>query len=177
MEVKRLLIVYFSQTGHTEAMATVIGEGARSVEEVEVLIKSADGTSNEDLLAADGIALGSPTWFRLPAWPIKRVVDDSIAVYRQLAGRVGGAFTSTGTFVDGATCLRALKDALEEHRIRIVGKGVLAIGAPDEEELGCCRAYGRDLAACVAGHIEPWQTWDRSTRYKALYQGSQEQEG
>ena len=172
MASKQLLIVYFSESGHTKAMAAAIGQGARSVEGVDVLVKVADATTNDDLLAADGIVLGSPTWFRLPAWPLKRVVDESIAIYRQLAGRVGGAFTSTGTFVDGVTCLRALKDALEEHRIQMVGKGVLAIGAPDEEELECCRAYGRDVAACVAGHIQPWQTWNRSTRYKALYEGS-----
>ncbi len=169
MKPKQLLIVYFSQTGHTEAMARAIGEGARSVEGVDVLVKAADATANDDLLAADGIVLGSPTWFRLPAWPLKRVIDESIAIYRQLAGRVGGAFTSTGTFVDGVTCLRALKDALEEHRIQMVGKGVVAIGAPDEEELEYCRAYGRDVAACIAGHIQPWQTWDRSTHYTALY--------
>lgn len=176
MQMKRILITYHSQSGHTEAMALAIAEGARSVEGVEVLVKPATSTTNDDLLTADGIALGSPTWFRLPAWPLKKVVDESIAVYRQLAGKVGGAFTSTGTIVDGVTCLRALKDSLEEHRIRIVGKGTLAVGAPDESELDCCRAYGRDLAACVAGHIEPWQTWDRSTQYRALYQVSQEQE-
>ncbi len=170
--MKRLLIVYFSQTGHTEDMARAIREGASSVEGVEVLALSADDTNNDDLLSADGIVLGSPTWFRLPAWPVKRVIDESIAIYRRLAGRVGGTFTSTGTVVDGATCLRALKDALEEHRIQMVGKGVIAVGAPDDEELGYCREYGRDLAACVAGYIEPWQTWDRSTRYKALYEGS-----
>jgi NAD(P)H dehydrogenase (quinone) len=170
--VKRLLIVYFSQSGHTEAMAKAIGDGARSVEGVEVVHSIADATNNDELLAADGIVLGSPTWFRLPAWPLKRVIDESIAVYRQLAGRVGGAFTSTGTFVDGVTCLRALKDSLEEHRIQMVGKGVVAVGAPDEEELGYCRAYGCDLAACVAGHIQPWQTWDRSTHYGAFYEGS-----
>lgn len=170
--MKRLLIVHFSQTGHTEGMARAIAEGASSVQGVGVLVRTADDTSNDDLLSADGIVFGSPTWFRLPAWPVKRVIDESIAIYRQLAGRVGGAFTSTGTFVDGVTCLRALKDALEEHRIQMVGKGVVAVGAPDENELGYCRAYGRDLAACVAGHIKPWQTWDRSTSYKALYEGS-----
>lgn len=172
MEPRRLLIVYFSQTGHTEAMAEAIAEGARSVEGVEVVVKRAEEATNEELLAADGIVLGSPTWFRLPAWPLKRVIDESIEVYRQLGGRVGGAFTSAGTSVDGVTCLRALRDALEEHRIQVVGKGVLALGAPDEEELEHCRAYGRDVAACVMGHIQPWQTWDRSTRYKALYKGS-----
>jgi len=169
--VGRVLIVYFSQTGHTEALAKAIEEGACSVDGVEVVVKKADDTTNDDLLAADGIVLGSPTWFRLPAWPIKRVIDESIAVYRQLAGKVGGAFTSTGTFVDGVICLRAMKDALEEHRIRMVGKGAIAIGAPDEDELAYGRAYGRDVAACVAGHIQPWQTWDRSTHYQALFRG------
>jgi NAD(P)H dehydrogenase (quinone) len=156
MKAKQVLIVYFSETSDTEAMASAISEGARSVQGVDVLVKPADATTNDDLLAAGGIVPGSPTWFRLPAWPLKRVIDESIGIYRQLAGRMGGAFTSAGTFGDGVSCLRALKDALEEHRIQMVGRGVLAIGAPDEEELERCRAYGCDVAACVAGQILPW---------------------
>ena len=45
--MKRILITYHSQSGHTEAMALAIAEGARSVQGVVVLVKPATATTNE----------------------------------------------------------------------------------------------------------------------------------
>jgi len=141
-----MLIVYYSKTGHTEKMAKAIAEGAREVEGVEVIVKRAEETTNDDLLNADAIVLGSPTYFRLPAWPLKKLIDESITIYGKLRGKLGGIFTSTATQYGGEICLRALRDMLEEHGIRVIDDGVIAIEEPNEDELKACREYGRRIA-------------------------------
>jgi len=70
---KKILIVYYSKTGHTKKMAEAIAKGCRRVEGVEVTLKRVEDTTNRDLLEADAIILGSPSFFRLPAWPIKKI--------------------------------------------------------------------------------------------------------
>lgn len=142
----KALIVYYSRTGHTESMAMAIAEGMRSVEGVEVVVKRAEDTTNRDLLEADAIILGSPTYFRLPAWPIKKLIDESIDVYGLLRGKLGGVFTSTGSRYGGIICLKALKDMLEEHGIEVIDEGVIAIEKPNEEELQKCKEYGVRIA-------------------------------
>ncbi|RJS68167.1 hypothetical protein CW680_00170 [Candidatus Bathyarchaeota archaeon] len=103
---KRLLIVYYSGTGNTERMAEEIGRGARRLG-VEVEVKRVEECSLEDLVEADGIVVGSPTYFSNVAWQMKKIIDESVVLYRkrQLKGKVGGCFTSSGKRRDGENCL------------------------------------------------------------------------
>lgn len=127
-------------------MAEAIAAGAGEVKGIEVIVKRCEETSNADLLNADAIVLGSPTYFRLPAWPVKKLIDESIDVYGKLRGKLGGVFTSTATRSDGEICLKGLRDMLEEHGIRVVGEGVLAIRTPNKKALESCKEYGRRIA-------------------------------
>jgi len=61
-DVKRLLIIYYTGRGSTERMAEAIGEGAENPE-IEVEIKRIEDCVPEDLAEADGIVIGSPTYF------------------------------------------------------------------------------------------------------------------
>jgi len=142
----KALIVYYSKTGHTESMAMAIAEGMKSVKGIKVIVKRVEEATNRDLLEADAIVVGSPTYFRLPAWPVKKFIDESIEVYGMLRGKIGGVFTSTGSRYSGVICLKALKDMLEEHGINVVGDGILAIEEPNEKELEKCREYGAEIA-------------------------------
>ena len=85
------------------------------------------------------------------AWPLKKFIDESIEVYGKLEGKVGGVFTSAGGEFGGDICLRALRDMLEEHGMRVVGEGVIAIEEPDSDELKLCKEYGRRIAEEVMG--------------------------
>ncbi len=58
----KVLIVYDSRTGHPETMALAVAKGAEKGD-VEVTVKKVDETKLEDLLAADGIVMGSPVLF------------------------------------------------------------------------------------------------------------------
>jgi len=60
--MKKILAVYHSETGHTKDMAKAIAKAAGAV------LKDVNETRNEDLLKADAIAIGSPTYFRQMSW-------------------------------------------------------------------------------------------------------------
>jgi NAD(P)H dehydrogenase (quinone) len=70
---KKILIVYDSETGNTEMMAKAVVEGIP--EGFEVKIQKAEETSNDDLLAADGIIVGSPTYYGLMSGKVKTLFD------------------------------------------------------------------------------------------------------
>jgi NAD(P)H dehydrogenase (quinone) len=59
----KILVVYDSKTGNTEKMAFAVAEGAKQVKGVKAKIKKVDQTTFQDLLNADGIIMGSPTYY------------------------------------------------------------------------------------------------------------------
>ena len=59
----KILIIYHSQTGNTEKMANAVAVGAKSIDGVEVILRKAGDATLEDLLTADGFALGTPENF------------------------------------------------------------------------------------------------------------------
>ena len=92
-----VLVVYYSQSGNTERLAEVVAEGAQRVDGVSVTLKAVADVTREDLVEADGLILGSPTYYANIAGPMKSFIDDwafSYGVY--LGGKVGGAFATGG---------------------------------------------------------------------------------
>jgi len=71
----RILIVYHTQTGNTEKMAQAVAAGAREIEGTEVICKRAAAATLEDLLAADGLAVGTPENFGYMSGMIKDFFD------------------------------------------------------------------------------------------------------
>ena len=74
----KILVVYDSGTGNTEKMAFAVAEGAKQVNEVEVVVKRVDQTSIDDLLNAEGIIMGSPTYYGQMTAKLKALVDESV---------------------------------------------------------------------------------------------------
>jgi len=148
---RKMLIVYYSETGNTKKMAEAIARGGRKVEDIEVVLKRVVEATNKDLLEADAIVLGSPSYFRLPAWPVKKFVDESIEIYGKLKGKIGGVFSSAGGEKGAKICIQCLKDMLEEHGIKIIGEGVYAIETPNEKEIEKCEKYGETIAKTLVG--------------------------
>jgi len=146
---KRLLITYYTSTGNTKRMADAIGKGAERLG-VTVEVKRVEECRLNDLAEADGIVIGSPTYFSNVAWQVKRLIDESIALYRggrQLRDKVGGCFTSSGTHRDGEDCIRMLELAFGlHHRLRMV-PGIMRVSGDREEEVPqVCQQYGMEIA-------------------------------
>jgi len=150
----KILVVYDSKTGNTEKMAFAVAEGAKEVGGVEVVVKKADQTSLEDLLGADGIVMGSPTYYGQMSARLKALVDESVKIHGKLEGKVGGAFTSSGGTATGAeTTLLSITQAMLIHGMIVQGRaedkhyGAAAVGSPREKGLESCKELGKRVAS------------------------------
>lgn len=149
----RVLVTHFSVTGHTAALAAAVAEGVRNVPGVECQELPVDAVSNGDLLAADGIIVGSPTYFGQMAAEVKRLFDLSNEIYGQLEGKVGAAFTTVGGAGCGheATNLSIIVAMLVAGML-VVGDtegpcfGPFAVGQPNPQDLAHARRVGRKVA-------------------------------
>jgi len=152
----KVLIVYDSRTGNTEKMAYTIAEGVKKVQGVKAVVKKVDQATNKDLLNADGIIIGSPTYYGQMSGKMKTFIDDSVEIHGKLSGKVGAAFTSSGGTASGAeTTLLSILKALLVHGMIVQGRaddkhyGAAAVGKPDEEATESCRGLGERTAKLV----------------------------
>ncbi len=153
--------MYDSKSGNTEKMAQAFAEGAQSTgKDVEVALKRADQTKPADLVAADGIIMGSPTYYGQMSACLKQLIDESFVVHGKLTGKVGAAFTSAGGTATGAeTTLLSILMAMLVHGMVIQGNaenkhyGVAALGAPKAADLKMCRDRGAKVVE-LAGKLK-----------------------
>ena len=129
-------------------MAEEIGEGAKSLG-IAVETKRVEECSQDNLVEADGIVVGSPTYFNNVAWQIKKLIDESIGLYRnkQLAGKVGGCFTSSGSLRNGEDCIKVMELAFGMHHELKMVPGILSSSNERDEEVSKkCQQYGVKIA-------------------------------
>ena len=149
----KILVCYYSRTGNTQRMAEAVGQAAREVEGTEVDVLPVGKVTPRDLLKYDAIAMGSPTYYGSMAAELKTLIDESVSLHGQLAGKVGAAFGSSANVGGGneTTVLDILK-ALLIHGMVIQGMaigdhyGPVAIGAPDDRAAKQCSNMGRTMA-------------------------------
>jgi NAD(P)H dehydrogenase (quinone) len=149
----KVLIVYDSKTGNTETMALAVAKGAEQIRGTEVTVKKAEQTKLDDLLAADGIIMGSPTYFGQMSTKLKALIDETVKIHEELTGKVGAAFTSAGGTATGAeTTLLSIMQAMLIHGMIIQGNaedkhyGAAAKGAPTKSDLKHCEELGARVA-------------------------------
>lgn len=146
---KQLLITYYTGTGKTQWMAQTIADGARE-QGVSVKVLPVEDCTVEELHVADGIIIGSPTYFSNMAWQVKKLVDESITLYRRdhlLQDKVAGCFTSSGTKTDGKDCIKTLKVAFGHHHRMKMLEGIIRVSNdPNIKIEQLCKNYGRRIA-------------------------------
>jgi NAD(P)H dehydrogenase (quinone) len=151
----KILVVYDTKSGNTEKMAHAVAKGAEQAG-AEVLLKRVDQVKNSDLQGADGIIMGSPTYFGQMSNRLKHIIDDSIQLHTKLGGKVGAAFTSSGGIASGAeTTLLSILQAMLIHGMVVLGNaedrhyGVAVQGAPKSPDLEACEELGARVATLV----------------------------
>lgn len=151
----KALVCYYSVTHNTEKMAVRIAEALRR-EGLEVDLKKVGETAVNDLLDYDCLIFGSPTYYGSMAWPIKKLLDESVKFHGKLRDRVGGAFSSSAHVGGGnETTILDILNALLIHGMVVRGDylgdhyGPVSIGRPDKRALSGCEGYARKVAALV----------------------------
>lgn len=151
----KVLIIYHSRTGNTEAMAEAVEVGVKR-EGLEVIRKRIEEASVDDLLEPDGIIIGSPTYFAAVAAEVKKFIDESIKHFGKLEGKVGAAFSSSGDLGGGSeTAILDILRAFLVHGMIIQGVmsgghyGPVSVGAPNQERKEICEALGTRVAKLV----------------------------
>ncbi|MEJ2550770.1 MAG: flavodoxin domain-containing protein [Anaerolineales bacterium] len=163
-----VLVLYYSNEGSTKKMAEYVAEGARSVADIHVRLKSTEQAGREDVLWCDGMAVGSPTYLGTVAAEMKQFWEDLLPVWQKIDGKIGCAFSSEGGWGGGAelTCL-AMMTIMLNYGMLVFGVtdysgeqftlhyGATQAGDPrGEKEVEACRRLGRRLAEWVAIYFD-----------------------
>jgi multimeric flavodoxin WrbA len=151
--MKKLLLVYHTQTGNTELMARSIEEGARDPQiSVEIRFLLAGDAGAEDLLWCDGLLLGTPENFGYMSGAVKDFLDRT---YYPLEGKVQGLpfaiFISAGN--DGRGALTSIRRIVGGYPFKEVLPPVMARGEITREILSDCREMGMTMAAGLEAGI------------------------
>jgi NAD(P)H dehydrogenase (quinone) len=150
-----VLILYHSRSGNTEEMARTVEEGVKA-EGVKVVRKRVNRATLKDLLNADGVILGSPTYYGTMASEMKTFLDKSVRIHGKLEGKVGATFSSGGGLGGGVeTTVLDMVKALLIHGMIIQGDpwgshyGTVSIGKPNAAAKRECKKLGEKVARLV----------------------------
>jgi len=149
----KVLVVYYSRTGNTEAMAKSIADTI-ATENLDVECKKVENTTPDELLDIDGLIIGSPTYYGTMAAEIKKFLDDSVKHHGKLDGKVGAAFASAAVTGHETTVI-SLLEALLIHGMIVQGDprghhyGATSLGKPIEQDLERCKRFGQRFAKLV----------------------------
>jgi NAD(P)H dehydrogenase (quinone) len=175
--MSKVLVLYYSAYGHIETMANAVAEGARAggaqvdvkrVPELapeEIALKShyklnqaAPIAKIEDLASYDAIIVGAGTRFGRLSSQMANFLDQAggLWVRGALNGKVGGAFTSTGTQHGGqeATLFSIIANLLHFGMI-IVGLDYGFAGQSTLKEITGGSPYGATTIAGPDGSRQP----------------------
>ena len=154
----QVLIMYYSQSGNTEKLASEIAKGVREVKDMTCVIKPASDVTKEDLLASDGIIAGSPVYFGTMAAELKQVFDKFVGIRQKMGDKIGAAFATSGDNTGGKeTTLISIIEAMLIYGMIIVGDpldatghyGVACAGAPDSKTCQNAFKLGKRVATLV----------------------------
>ncbi len=134
-------VVYFSETGNTEAMARAVLKGAQEAGAEATLLTSAEFTA---AMAADcgAIALGCPA---SGSEELEQSEFEPLFAEMAcgLAGKKVALFGSYGW--GGGEWMRQWEERCGAEGLTLAADSVICMGPPDEETLENCRRLGRSL--------------------------------
>jgi NAD(P)H dehydrogenase (quinone) len=146
------LVLYYSRSGNTKTMAKAIADAMEKAG-VPTKCKSVTDTKVDELLTADAIVVGSPTYYGRPAAPVAAFFDESVSRHGKLDGKIGAAFSSSANIAGGnETTICEILHTMLIHGMIIQGDtqgdhyGPVSISKPDERVLNQCARRGQRIA-------------------------------
>ena len=149
----KILIVYHSQSGNTRAMAEAVAKGVWAVEGAEARLKKAADTTEEDLIACDGLVIGSPEYFGYMAGAVKDLFDrtyNPLRGHKRIFRKPFAVFISAGN--DGTGALGNIEKICLGFQFKKIHQPLVSRGPVTEAMLTACEELGQTIAAgCQAG--------------------------
>ena len=142
--MSNIQVVFWSQSGNTEAMATAVADGIRKAGKEADVVFVGDASIDE-LKSAKVFALGCPAMGAevLEEGEMEPFVSD---LEMSVSGKTIGLFGSYG-WGDGQW-MRDWVDRMTSAGATVVdGEGVICMGAPDADATAQCEALGARLAS------------------------------
>lgn len=141
--MSKMTVIYWSQTGNTEAMAKAIAQGAEAAG-AEVKLLTVSEASEADVTGSDLVAFGCP------AMGAEVLEEDEFepfftAVEGKLSGKKTALFGSYG-WGDGQWMRDWWDRAARDGAVLYGGEGLMINETPDDEGLERCRAFGGGFA-------------------------------
>lgn len=146
----KILIVYHSLGGNTEAAAHAVAKGAESVEGTEVMMKEGLDADADDLRSCDGIAIGTPDYFSYMAGGVKDFFDRTFYPTQ-------GAVTDKPCLIfvthgGGGSAKDSVQKIARSFKFKEIVPPVLVSGRPDSGSEEKLVEAGKTLAkACGKG--------------------------
>ena len=156
--MKKVTIIYFSRTGHTEKMAKAVKEGAEKSGAKVNTIK-AEKAKAKDILDCDAVIFGSPNYFGYMAGAIQTVLEECFINLREEdVVKPYAVFASAGSRGGRAPIdnIERLCDGFGKRHGKFkfsrIAEGVATPeddtqGPPNEEVLQKCRELGSKVAS------------------------------
>ncbi|NTV76803.1 MAG: FprA family A-type flavoprotein [Methanothrix sp.] len=137
----KIAIIYASGTGKTKKMAEAIASGAKSVPDVEVLLKTAFLAKPDEVSNADALILGGSTYNNKLIKAMEPFLDGLDGL--DLKGRAGAAFGSYGWSGEGVPILI---ERMKSWGMSVTEPGTTAVQMPSKEVLDRCFELGKSIA-------------------------------
>lgn len=147
--MKTLLIVFHTGGVKTAQMAEAVERGARSESGINVIVKRCADAGPEDLLAADGLILGTPENFGYMSGMMKDFLE---RVFYACEGKVNGRpwalFVGAGQ--DGSGAVSSVERIILGLRLKKALEPVVVVKELQAIHLTQCEEMGAALAAGLA---------------------------
>jgi multimeric flavodoxin WrbA len=147
--MKTLLIAYHTGGVKTAQMAEAVERGARSETGVNVIVKRCSDAGPEDVLAADGLILGTPENFGYMSGMMKDFLE---RVFYACEGKVNGRpyalFVGAGQ--DGTGAVISVERIVLGLRLNKVHEPIIGLKDLTPEILKNCEELGAAFAAGLA---------------------------
>ncbi len=151
----QILVLYYSKGGNTKKLAESIAKGVNKIKDVNAILKNTNEVTKDDFIKSDGIIAGSPVYFGVMAAELKRIFDEFVVIRKQMEGKVGAVFATSGHHTGGKeTTMMSIIQCLLIYGMIIVGDplsasghyGVACVGAPDKEAEENAEKLGQRVA-------------------------------
>ena len=144
----RLLVVHHTQSGRTGQLAAAVLRGAARCGDTTTLGLRAHEAGVDDLLACQGLLVGTPENFGYMSGMLKDFFDRT---YYPCEGKLGGLpfaiFISAGN--DGSGAVREIRRIATGYGWKEVAEPFIARGEPTADALAHCEELGEAMATGV----------------------------